>query len=139
MIINTKKVGMVLMNKAIPANLLEREIGISRSAITRLRNGEREFKNLTIETAEKIQKWIDAGNYRFSYDYSDLIEELEEDMVEGLTDEYIYIVRGEYNEVMGKCMIIDYYYTAEEIENGDTAEKVLTSSVLAEMKADNEI
>lgn len=137
--INTKKVEMVLMNKAIPANLLEREIGISRSAITRIRNGQRAFKNLTIETAEKIQKWIDAGNYHFSYDYSDLIEELEADIEEGLTDDYIYIVRGEYNEVMEKCMIIDYYYTAEEIEQGDLAEKVLTTSVLAEMKADNEM
>lgn len=139
MIINTKKVEMVLMNKAIPANLLEREIGISRSAITRIRNGQRAFKNLTIETAEKVQQWIDAGNYRFSYDYSELIEELEEDIAEGRTDDYIYIVRGEYNEVMGKCMIIDYYYTAEEIEQGDLAEKVLTTSVLAEMKADNEM
>ncbi|ORO65738.1 helix-turn-helix domain-containing protein [Streptococcus oralis] len=139
MIINTKKVEMVLMNKAIPANLLEREIGISRSAITRIRNGERKIENLTLDTIAKVQQWIDAGNYRFSYDYSELIEELEEDIAEGLTDDYIYIVRGEYNEVMEKCMIIDYYYTAEEIEQGDFAEKVLTSSVLAEMKADNEI
>lgn len=139
MIINTKKVEMVLMNKAIPANLLEKETGISRSTITRVRNGERAFKNLTIETAEKIQKWIDDGNYRFSYDYSELIEELEEDIAEGLTDEYIYIVRGDYIEMLDKCPIIDYYYTAKEIMDGDFAEKVLTTSVLAEMKADNEI
>ena len=137
--INTSQVEAVLMNKAIPANLLEREIGISRSAITRIRNGERKIENLTLDTIAKVQQWIDAGNYRFSYDYSELIEELEEDIAEGLTDDYIYIVRGEYNEVMEKCMIIDYYYTAEEIEQGDFAEKVLTSSVLAEMKADNEI
>ena len=57
--IDTKKVEMVLMDETIPANLIEREIGISRSAITRLRKGERNFKNLTIETAEKVQKWID--------------------------------------------------------------------------------
>lgn len=139
MIINTKKVEMVLMNKAIPANLLEREIGISRSAITRIRNGERKIENLTLDTIAKVQQWIDAGNYRFSYDYSELIEELEEDIAEGMTDDYIYIIRSEYNEVMEKCMIIDYYYTAEEIEQGDLAEKVLTTSVLAEMKADNEI
>jgi orf140b gp len=137
--INTSQVEAVLMNKAIPANLLEREIGISRSAITRIRNGERKIENLTLDTIAKVQQWIDAGNYRFSYDYSELIEELEEDIAEGLTDDYIYIVRGEYNEVMEKCMIIDYYYTAEEIEQGDFAEKVLTSSVLAEMKVDNEI
>ena len=139
MIINTKKVEMVLMNKAIPANLLEREIGISRSAITRIRNGERKIENLTLDTIAKVQQWIDAGNYRFSYDYSEMIEELEEDIAEGLAKKYIYIVRGEYNEVMGKCMIVDYYYTAEEIKQGDLAEKVLTTSVLAEMKADYEI
>lgn len=139
MIINTKKVEMVLMNKAIPANLLEREIGISRSTITRIRNGERKIENLTLDTISKVQQWIDAGNYRFSYDYSELIEELEADIEEGLTDDYIYIVRGDYNDILEKCPIIDYYYTAEEIEEGDIAEKVLTTSVLAEMKADNEI
>ena len=104
--INTSQVEMVLMNKAIPANLLEREIGISRSAITRIRNGERKIENLTLDTIVKVQQWIDEGNYRFSYDYSELIEELEEDIAEGLTDDYIYIVRGEYNEVMEKCMIV---------------------------------
>lgn len=57
--IDTKKVEMVLMDEAISANFLEKELGISRSAITRLRNGERDFKNLTIYTAEKVQKWID--------------------------------------------------------------------------------
>nr|DAO77544.1 MAG TPA: LacI-type transcriptional regulator [Caudoviricetes sp.] len=139
MLINTSQIEMVLMNKAIPANLLENATGINRSTITRVRNGERKIENLTLETIAKIQEWIDAGNYRFSYDYSELIEELEADIEEGLTGEYIYIVRGEYNEIMGKSMIIDYYYTPEEIEEGDIAEKVLTASVLAEMKADNEI
>lgn len=139
MLINTSQIEMVLMNKAIPANLLENATGINRSTITRVRNGERKIENLTLETIAKIQAWIDAGNYRFSYDYSELIEELEADIEEGSTGEYIYIVRGEYNEIMGKSMIIDYYYTPEEIEEGDIAEKVLTASVLAEMKADNEI
>ncbi|MEK4984713.1 hypothetical protein NSQ85_06305 [Streptococcus sp. FSL L8-0526] len=139
MIINTARVELVLMNKAIPANYLEREIGISRSAITRIRNSERKIENLTLETIIKVQKWIDSGKYTFSYDYSDLIEELEEDIAEGLVDEYIYVVRGDYNEALEKCPIIDYYYTSEEIEEGDLAEKTLTASVLAEMKKDNEI
>ena len=60
-------------------------------------------------------------------------------MAEGLIGECIYIVRGEYNEILDKCPIIDYYYSPEEIEEGDIAEKVLTASVLAEMKSDNEI
>ena len=137
--INTSQVEMALMNKAISAYRLSKEIGIQESSISLLRNGKKDFNKLSLEVAMRVQQWIDAGNYRFSYDYSELIEELEADIEEGLTDEYIYIVRGEYNEVMGKCMIIDYYYTPEEIEQGDIAEKVLTTSVLAEMKADNEI
>ena len=127
------------MNKAVSAYRLAKEIGIQESSISLLRNGKKDFNKLSLEVAMRVQTWIDAGNYRFSYDYSELIEELEADIDEGLAGKYIYIVRGKYNEIMGKCMIIDYYYTPEEIEEGDFAEKVLTTSVLAEMKADNEI
>ena len=137
--INTSQVETVLMNKAVSAYRLAKEIGIQESSISLLRNGKKDFNKLSLEVAMRVQTWIDAGNYRFSYDYSELIEELEADMAEGLTGEYIYIVRGEYNEIMDKCMIIDYYYSPEEIEEEDVAEKVLTVSVLAEMKADNEL
>ena len=137
--INTTRVYMVLMNKAIPAYYLEKELGISRSRITRIRNGERKFENLALETVMIIQKWIDDGNYTFSYDYSDLIEDLEADIAEGLTDDYLFIVRGDYNEALEKCPIIDYYYSKEEIEDGDLAEKVLTEAVLNEMKQDDAI
>lgn len=137
--INTSQVEAVLMNKAVSAYRLAKEIGIQESSISLLRNGKKDFNKLSLEVAMRVQSWIDAGNYRFSYDYSESIEELEADMAEGLTGEYIYVVRGEYNEIMGKSMIVDYYYTPEEIEEGDVAEKVLTVSVLAEMKADNEL
>ena len=137
--INTSQVEAVLMNKTVSAYRLAKEIGIQESSISLLRNGKKDFNKLSLEVAMRVQTWIDAGNYRFSYDYSELIEELEADIEEGLTSDYIYIVRGEYNEIMGKSMIVDYYYTPEEIEEGDIAEKVLTASVLAEMKADNEI
>ena len=137
--INTSQVEMVLMNKAISAYRLSKEIGIQESSISLLRNGKKDFNKLSLEVAMRVQKWIDEGNYRFSYDYSELIEELEADIEEELTDEYIYIVRGDYIETLDKCPIIDYYYTAEEIMDGDIVEKILTSSVLAEMKADNEI
>lgn len=137
--INTSRVEMVLMNRAISAYRLAKEIGIQESSISLLRNGKKEFDKLSLEVAMRVQNWIDAGNYTFSYNYSDLIEDLEEDIEEGLTDEYIYVVRGPYNEILEKCLIVDYYYTSEEIEEGDFAEKTLTASVLAEMKSDNEI
>lgn len=135
--INTTRVEMVLMNRAIPAYYLGKELGISRSTITRVRNGERKFENLTLETIMTIQKWIDEGNYRFSYDYSDPIEELEADIAEGLTGDYLFVVRGDYNEALEKCPIIDYYYSQDEINDGDMAEKVSTIAVLNEMKQDN--
>lgn len=136
--INTSRVEMVLMNRTISAYRLAKEIGIQESSISLLRNGKKEFDKLSLEVAMRVQSWIDSGNYTFSYDYSDLIEELEEDIEEGLTGEYIYVVRGPYNEILEKCPIVDYYYTAEEIEEGDLAEKALTASVLAEMKSDSE-
>ena len=76
MIINTTQVEMVLNNKAIPAYSLEAETGVSRDRISKLRRGDIKFENMSLKTIMKIQKWIDDGNYRFSYDYTELINEL---------------------------------------------------------------
>ena len=139
MIINTERVRMVLMNKAISGYALWQATGVPQSGISRLRSGKKRFEDLTVETLEKIQKWIDAGNYTFSYDYSELLDELTADIEEGLTGQYLYVVRGDYNEIMEKRMIIDYYYSPDEIEEGDLAEKMLTAAVVEEMKRDNSI
>lgn len=139
MIINTERVRMVLMNKAISGYALWQATGVSQTAISRLRSGHKKFEDLTLETICKIQAWIDAGHYTFSYDYSDLLDELTSDIEEGLTGKYLYIVRGDYNEVMEKNMIIDYYYSPDEIEEGDIAEKMLTKAVVEEMEKDNSI
>lgn len=139
MIINTERVRMVLMNKAISGYALWQATGISEGSISKLRNGKKRFEDLALETICKIQAWIDAGNYTFSYDYSDLLDELTSDIEEGLTGEYLYVVRGDYNEIMEKRMIIDYYYTPDEIEEGDLAEKMLTAAVVEEMRKDSSI
>lgn len=139
MIINTERVKMVLMNKAISGYALWQATGVPQSGISRLRSGKKRFEDLTVETLEKIQRWINDGHYTFSYDYSELLDELTADIEEGLTDEYLYVVRGEYNEVMEKRMIIDYYYSPDEIEEGDLAEKMLTAAVVEEMERDSSI
>ncbi|EQC78063.1 hypothetical protein HSISM1_1254 [Streptococcus sp. HSISM1] len=36
-------------------------------------------------------------------------------------------------------MIIDYYYSPDEIEEGDITEKIPTAAVVEEMKKDNSI
>lgn len=135
--INTSRVEAVLMNKAVSAYRLAKEIGIQESSISLLRNGKKDFSKLSLEFVMRVQSWIDEGNYHFSYDYSELIKDLEADIDEGLTGEYLHIVRGDYIELLEKCPIIKYHCTAEEIEQGELAEKVLTTSALAEMKADN--
>lgn len=139
MIINTERVKMVLMNKAISGYALWQATGVPQSGISRLRSGKKRFEDLTVETLEKIQRWIDAGNYTFSYDYSELLDELTSDIEEGLTGQYLYVVRGDYNEIMEKRMIIDYYYSPDEIEEGDLAEKMLTAAVVEEMRKDSSI
>lgn len=62
MIINTERVKLILMNTDIPANYLEKQTGVSRSAITRVRNCERKIENLKLEAIIKIQSWIDSEN-----------------------------------------------------------------------------
>lgn len=61
MIINTEQVEAVLMDKAVSGYLIEKETGISGASISRLRNGKKRFGDLSIDTAIKVQEWIDAG------------------------------------------------------------------------------
>lgn len=59
--IDTTKVEAVLMDKTVSAYRLAKDTGISQSTITRLRNKERLFKNITVETLIKVQTWIDKN------------------------------------------------------------------------------
>ena len=59
--IDLTKVEAVLMDKTVSAYRLAKETGISQSTIIRLRNKERLFKNITVETLIKVQKWIDKN------------------------------------------------------------------------------
>lgn len=61
MIINTEQVEAVLMDKAVSGYLIEKETGISGASISRLRNGKKRFGDLSIDTAIKVQEWIDAS------------------------------------------------------------------------------
>jgi hypothetical protein len=139
MIIKTEQVRLVISNKALPTKQLSEIIGISQKVLDEYREGSLSFDDLSAGVLMTIQKWIDDGNYTFSYDYSKFIEDLEADIAEGLTDDFIFIVRGEYNEALDKCPIVDYYYSQDEIEEGDMAEKLGVEAVLNEMKQDNSI
>ena len=139
MIINTSRVEHVLMNKAIPAYTLEAETGMSRMTIGNIRNGKAKVENITLKNLKAIQKWIDDGNYTFSYDYSDLLDEVLADKVEGLFDDYMYIVRGEWNELLECAPIINYYYSLDEVENNETVQKIPVEQAINEMEKFNKI
>lgn len=59
--IDLTKVEAVLMDKTVTAYRLAKETGISQSTITRLRNKERLFKNITVDTLIKMQSWIEKN------------------------------------------------------------------------------
>lgn len=141
MIIKTEQVKEVLYNNELTGYFLEKSgIGITRQAISQLRNkGVENFEKLPLETIMKIQKWIDDGNYRFSYDYSELLEELISDNEEGITNDKIYVVRKEFDERLGACPIVDYYYELDEVPENETVQEMKTVDVINEMKTFNQI
>lgn len=141
MIIKTEQIKQVLYNNELTGYFLEKSgIGITRQAISQLRNkGVENFEKLPLETIMKIQKWIDEGNYRFSYDYSELLEELILDYEEGITDDKIYVVRKEFDERLGACPIVDYYYELDEVPENETVQEMKTVDVINEMKTFNQI
>lgn len=59
--IDLTKVEAVLMDKTVSAYRLAKDTGISQSTITRLRNKERLFKNITVDTLLKVQTWIEKN------------------------------------------------------------------------------
>lgn len=141
MIIKTEQVKEVLYNNALTGYFLEKSgIGISRQAISQLRNkGEENFEKLPLETVMKVQKWIDDGNYRFSYDYENIIGNLEDDIEEGNVSDKIYVLRGSFDERLGFAPILGYYVSLDDIAEGDTVQEMTVESALREMEKFNEI
>ncbi|MGT2866624.1 hypothetical protein [Streptococcus fryi] len=62
MILDTEKVEKVLLDKAFSGPLIQAKTGISRGKVSKLRNGDCSFKDMTIESYKKVQKWIDDEN-----------------------------------------------------------------------------
>lgn len=141
MIIKTEQVKLVLYNTALTGYFLEKSgIGISRQAISQLRNkGEENFEKLPLETVMKVQKWIDEGNYRFSYDYENIIGNLEDDIEDGNVSDKIYVIRDSFDERLGFAPILGYYVSLDDIAEGDTVQEMSVETALREMKTFNEI
>ncbi|KKF40841.1 hypothetical protein [Streptococcus uberis] len=141
MIIKTEQVKLVLYNTALTGYFLEKSgIGISRQAISQLRNkGEENFEKLPLETVMKVQKWIDEGNYKFSYDYENIIANLEDDIEDGNVSDKIYVLRDAFDERLGFAPILGYYVSLDDVAEGDTVQEMSVEIALREMKTFNEI
>ena len=49
------------MDKTVSAYRLAKEIGVQESAISRLRNGKKDFTKLSLEFVMRVQAWIDKN------------------------------------------------------------------------------
>lgn len=84
---------------------------------------------------------INVNGLNVSYDYYDLIQEIESDIEERLIGKFLYIER-EYNKDLAPLNyspIVDYYYTKDEVPKNCKCEKVEVVEVLKEMKKWNSI
>ena len=59
MLIDTEKVKEVLLDRAITGYSIWKATGVSQQSISLLRTGKKQFKDLSLDTVEKVQKWLD--------------------------------------------------------------------------------
>lgn len=59
MLIDTEKVKEVLLDRSVTGYALWKATGVSQQAISRLRSGKKCFEDLSVETVEKVQRWLD--------------------------------------------------------------------------------
>lgn len=59
MIIDIEKVKETLLDRSVTGYALWKATGVSQQAISRLRSGKKRFEDLSVETVEKVQRWLD--------------------------------------------------------------------------------
>ena len=68
MLLDSAKIEAILLSEDIPSSLIEREIGLNRSTISRFRTGKRDVKNISMMTAIRVQKWINDKEFSLIFD-----------------------------------------------------------------------
>lgn len=59
MLIDTEEVKETLLDRNVTGYALWKATGVSQQAISRLRSGKKRFEDLSVETVEKVQRWLD--------------------------------------------------------------------------------
>lgn len=119
MIINTDDI-QNLLDQNIPDLTLARETGITRQTIHNLRKGKSSLEKMWLETAAKLQNYVDS-NVHYSFDSDGLLEEAKADY-EDFGDEPVLAV---YRSYQGHEFIVDYVmsvngaYEADQLNEGE--------------------
>ena len=139
MIINTDQI-KELLNQNVPDLTLARETGITRQTIHNLRKGNSSFEKMWIETAIKLQNYVDS-NVSYSLDDDGLLDEAKADYEE-FGDEPVLAV---YENHQGHEFIVDYVmsvngaYEADQLNEGDELKPMRMGRLVTLLKKQTEI
>lgn len=139
MIINTDQI-KDLLNQNIPDLTLARETGITRQTIHNLRKGNSSLGKMWIETAVKLQTYVDK-NVHYSFDSDGLLDEAKSDYEE-FGDEPVLAV---YENHQGHEFIVDYVmsvngaYEADQLNVGEKLKPMKMSRLVMLLKKQTEI
>lgn len=139
MIINTDQI-KDLLNQNIPDLTLARETGVSRQTIFNLRKGNSNLDKMWLETAAKLQAYINS-NVHYSFDSDGLLEETKADY-EDFGDEPVLAV---YKSHQGHEFIVDYVmsvngaYEADQLNEGEELKPMKMSRLVMLLKKQTEI
>lgn len=139
MIINTDQI-KDLLNQNIPDLTLARETGVSRQTIFNLRKGNSSLDKMWIETAAKLQAYINS-NVHYSFDSDGLLEEAIADYKD-FGDEPVLVV---YENHQGHEFIVDYImsvngtYEADQLKVGEKLKPMRMGRLVTLLKKQTEI
>lgn len=139
MIINTDDIKN-LLNQNIPDLTLARETGITRQTIHNLRKGKSSLEKMWLETAVKLQNYVDS-NVHYSFDSDGLLEEAKADYEE-FGDEPVLAV---YQSHQGHEFIVDYVmsvngaYEADQLNEGEELKPMKMGQLVMLLEKQTEI
>lgn len=139
MIINTDDI-QNLLDQNISDLTLARETGITRQTIYNLRKGNSSLDKMWLETAVKLQNYVDS-NVHYSFDSDGLLEEAKADYEE-FGDEPVLVV---YQSHQGHEFIVDYVmsvngaYEADQLNEGEELKPMRMGRLVMLLKKQTEI
>lgn len=139
MIINTDDIRN-LLDQNIPDLTLARETGITRQTIHNLRKGNSSLEKMWIETAVKLQTYVNE-NVHYSFDSNGLLEEAKADY-DDFGDEPVLAV---YQSHQGHEFIVDYVmsvngaYETDQLNEGEELKPMRMGRLVTLLEKQTEI